>query len=274
MQKLKGKRVLITGGARGIGFETAIAFGREGCKVFITDINEEGLEDASSKIAASGVEVHTYVNDVADHKQVDKLAKEILSQFGGIDILINNAGIGFSAEIKDMTLEDWKRLMAVNIWGMIHFIHAFLPSMIEKRNGNIVNISSGQAFFPVPTWGAYAATKYFVAGMSEALHYEVARFGIKVTTVFPFMVRSPFYDDIKAQTPFGRLVVKGVVPIVGTTVEKTAKIIVKAVKKGKKNELHHIGNKIGYYFMRLTPHVVEEAGLGVAWAMSLRGKAD
>jgi len=270
MKKLGGKRVLITGGASGIGLETAVAFGMEGCEVLITDINADGLREAAARIGETGAMVRTYVNDVTDRKAVEKLAKEV----GAVDILVNNAGIGFACEIKDTSIADWKRLMGINMWGVIHFIRAFLPPMIEAKSGSSVNISSGQAFFPVPTWGAYAATKFFVAGLSEALHYEVARYGIKVTTVFPYLVSSPFYDEIEADSLFGRIVTKNIVPLLGVTPEKTARIIVKAVRKGKKNELHHIGQKIGYYFMRLAPHAVEGAGVGVAWAMSRKGNQD
>lgn len=270
MKKLGGKRVLITGGASGIGLETAVTFGMEGCEVLITDINEDGLREAAARIGETGAVVRTYVNDVTDRVAVEKLAEKV----GAVDILVNNAGIGFASEIKDTSIADWERLMGINMWGVIHFIRAFLPPMIEKKSGSIVNISSGQAFFPVPTWGAYAATKFFVAGMSEALHYEVARYGIKVTTVFPYLVSSPFYEEIEADSLFGRIVTKNIVPLLGVTPEKTARIIVKAVRKGKKNELHHIGQKLGYYFMRLAPHAVEGAGVGVAWAMSRKGNRE
>ncbi len=275
MSKLKGKNVLITGGARGIGLETAIAFGREGCRVVVTDIDEEELESAREKISGTGAEAFTFVNDVTDSRQADELAEELEKRLGGIDILVNNAGIGLAAELKDTTLQEWQKIIDVNIWGVIHFIRSFLPAMVERGSGHVVNISSGQAFFPVPTWGAYAATKYFVAGLSEALHYEVARYGVKVTTVFPFMVKSTsFYNEIEADGIGKRIILQGVIPLLGSTPEKTGRIIVKAVRKGKKNELHHIGNKTGYYFMRLFPHVVELFGLGVSWTMTHKGKAD
>jgi len=269
MKDLKAKKVLITGGARGIGLETAMAFAREGCTVVITDIDEQELRRAGQSIARNGAQVHTFVNDVTDPEQAEALCTELEARLGGIDILVNNAGIGLAAALKDTTLEQWRKIIDVNIWGVIHFIRAFLPPMIRRGSGHIVNISSGQAFFPVPTWGAYAATKFFVAGLSEALHYEVARHGVQVTTVFPFMVKSTsFYNEIEADGIGKRLIIQGVIPLLGSTPEKTGRIIVRAVRKGKKNELHHIGNKVGYYFMRLFPHVVEWFGLGVNWTMT------
>lgn len=269
MAKIKGKRVLITGGAGGIGFHTARSFIEEGCEVLLTDINGDALEQAKKKLEEAPGRVYTFVNDVTKFGEVEELGRTVQSEIGFVDILINNAGIGASAEIKDTSLTDWKRLIDINIWGIIHFVKVFMPPMIERKTGHIVNISSGQAFFPVPTWGAYAATKFFVAGFSEALHYEVARFNIKVTTVFPYVVNSTFYSDIKPDTPGSRMIIK-LLPYYAVSPERTGRLIVHAVKRGKKYEMHHPINKINYYFSRLLPHVVEGTGRGLAWTLSRR----
>jgi len=267
MASLKGKRVLITGGAGGIGFSTAKAFLEEGSEVILTDIREEALQEAKSRLETEAKDskgmVSIQVNDVTNYAQVEALSREI----GAVDVLINNAGIGISSEIKDTTLEDWQRLININIWGTVYFVKVFLPSMIERRSGHIVNISSGQAFFPVPTWGAYAATKFFVAGFSEALHYEVARHGIKVTTVFPYVVRTDFYGEVDTPTLGTKAMIK-LLPLYAATPEKTGRIILKAVKKGKKYEMHHPINKVNYYFSRLFPHVVEGTGRSIAWGLT------
>ena len=271
MASVKGKRILITGGAGGIGFHTALAFLKEKSEVILTDVREEALEEAKGKLAgqagsAKGT-VSTYVNDVTNYAQVEALSREV----GEVDVLINNAGIGFSSEIKDTSLEDWQRLVNINIWGTVYFVKVFLPSMIDRGSGHIVNISSGQAFFPVPTWGAYAATKFFVAGFSESLHYEVARFGIKVTTVFPYVVSTDFYSEIATPTLGTKAMIK-LLPLYATTPEKTGRIILKAVKKGKKYEMHHPINKANYYLSRLFPHVVEGTGRTIAWSLTRKGK--
>jgi short-subunit dehydrogenase len=266
MASVKGKTALITGGAGGIGFHTAKAFLAEGASVILTDVREDALQDAQRKLDASTRgpgSVSVYVNDVTDHGQVEALFRET----GPVDILVNNAGIGFSSEFRNTRMEDLKRLVDINIWGTMNFVKVFLPAMIERRSGHIVNISSGQAFFPVPTWGVYAATKYFVAGFSEALHYEVGRFGVKVTTVFPYVVGTGFYSDIATPTPGTQWMIK-LLPLYSTTPEKTGRIIVRAVKKGKKNEMHHPFNALNYYLGRLFPHVMEATGRTVAWALT------
>lgn len=269
MASLKGKTALITGGAGGIGYHTANAFLEEGASVILTDVREDALQDAKRKLEAAGrgpgaVSVH--VNDVTDFGQVEDLFRKT----GPVDILINNAGIGFSSEFRNTSMEDLKRLVDINIWGTLHFVKAYLPSMIERQSGHIVNISSGQAFFPVPTWGVYAATKYFVAGFSEALRYEAARFGVKVTTVFPYVVRTGFYSDIATPTAGSKWMIK-LLPLYSMGPEKTGRIIARAVKKGKKNEMHHPLNALNYYLGRLFPHVMEATGRTVAWALTKEG---
>jgi len=272
MASLAGKRVLITGGAGGIGFQTAKAFLDEGSEVILTDIRQQALDEAKTKLEngrkAGAGSIAAYVNDVTNYAQVEALAQEL----GPVDVLINNAGIGFSSEIKDTTLEDWQRLININVWGIIYFVKAFLPSMVERKSGHIVNISSGQAFFPVPTWGAYAATKFFVAGLSEALRYEVARFGVMVTTVFPYVVRTGFYSEIATPTMGSQMMIK-LMPLYATTPEKTGRIIMRAVKKGKRSEMHHPFNKAIYYFSRLMPHVIEGTGRSLAWSLTRKGKS-
>ena len=128
-------------------------------------------------------------------------------------------------------------------------------------------VANSAFFFPVPTWGAYAATKFFVAGYSEALHYEVARFGIKVTTVFPYVVKTDFYSEVATPTLGTQMMIK-LLPLYAVTPESTGKIIMRAVKKGKKYEMHHPFQKLYFYFGRLFPHVVEGTGKTIAWSLT------
>lgn len=253
MAKLTGKTVLITGGANGIGFCTAEQFAKEGCQVIITDINKQALDKAAKELKKSGSSITTFVNDVSDRKQVQQLAKDIEKQFGGLDVLINNAGIGHNGELAETTFAEWERLVNINFWGPLNFVYSFLPLMIKQGGGQIVNVSSGQAFFRMPTWGAYATTKLAVGGFSEMLHYEVKKFGINVTTVYPYMVNTGFYDDMATDT-FGSMMAKKLLPYYSQTPQAVGKIIFKAVKKKKRLEMVHVLNDVGFY-SRFFPHV-------------------
>jgi len=257
MKDVRGKRVLITGGARGIGFCTAEEFARAGAELVITDINQEGLEEAAGKLRDHGVVVHFRVVDVSSRKQVRELAKWVVEELGGLDILINNAGIGHHGEVAETTLKTWDKLVAVNLIGPLNHIYAFLPHFQDKRDGHIVNVSSGQVFFRLPTWGAYTAIKAALGAVSEVMHYELRKYGIKVTTVYPFMVNTPFYANIPGETWGGKLAMQ-LVPYYSMTPEKVGRIIYKAVCKEAKVEMVSILNDFGFYlqFVPLAPAIV------------------
>jgi len=244
MRKLQGKRVLITGGAGGIGFCTAEEFGRAGCEVVITDIDAAKLEEASGKLSARGVRVHTRVVDVVDPAQVEAMARWVLEDLGGLDVLINNAGIGHSGELAETSIETWQKLLAVNLLGPLYHVYAFLPHFKERRAGHIVNVSSGQSYFRLPTWGAYASIKAAFGAFSEILHFELRKYRVGVTTVYPFMVNTPFYKDIHGETWGARLSMK-LVPYYSMTPERVGRIIFKAVKRGAKVERVSLFNELG-----------------------------
>ncbi len=200
MEKLQGKRVLITGGAGGIGLCTAKEFLKAGCEVIITDIDAGSLEDAREKLAGDGLPVHTRVVDVVNREQVNEMAKWALETVGGLDVLINNAGIGYNGELAETSIETWQNLLSVNLLGPLYHIYAFLPHFKEKGSGQIVNVSSGQSYFRLPTWGAYASIKAAFGAFSEILHFELKKKNIRVTTVYPFMVNTGFYDGVEGES--------------------------------------------------------------------------
>jgi NAD(P)-dependent dehydrogenase (short-subunit alcohol dehydrogenase family) len=246
MKNLRGKRVLITGGAGGIGLCTAEEFARAGSEVIITDIDGERLDQAKTKLSEYGIPIHTRVVDVVDRQQVNDLARWVLEDVGGLDVLINNAGIGYNGELADTTLETWQKLLAVNLLGPLYHIYAFLPYFKEKRGGHIVNVSSGQTYFRLPTWGAYASIKAAFGAFSEILYFELRKYHVKVTTVYPFMVNTPFYKDIQGDTWGAKLSMK-LIPYYSMTPEKVARIIFRAVKKEIKVERVSVINDLGRY---------------------------
>jgi NAD(P)-dependent dehydrogenase (short-subunit alcohol dehydrogenase family) len=246
MEAIRGKRVLVTGGARGIGLCTAREFAREGAEVILTDIDADALEAARQDLDETCATVHARKVDVSDRKDVEALAAWVLTDLGGLDILINNAGIGHHAELRNTSLDTWRKLIEVNLMGPLHHVYAFLPSMLERKGGQIVNVSSGQAFFRLPTWGAYAAIKAALGVFSEVLHYEVRRYGIRVTTVYPFMVNTGFYNDVESKT-FGSRMSMKLLPYYSTTPEKAGRIIFEATVLRKRVEMASFFNTFGFY---------------------------
>ena len=260
MKKFEGKRVLITGGASGIGLCTAQQFARAGAELVLTDIDEDKLAQAAASLGADGTVVHTRVVDVSDRPAVRALAAWVVDELGGLDVLVNNAGIGHHGEMGGMQLEEWDKLLAVNLMGPLNHVYAFLPHFKEKRGGQIVNVSSGQAYFRLPTWGAYAAIKAALGVFSEVLHFELRKYGIKVTTVYPFMVNTGFYKDVEGDTWADRMSMK-LLPWYSMTPEKVGKIIFKAIKRKTRVEKVSILNDVGFYaqFIPLAPSIIASA---------------
>ena len=269
-QDLRGKWVLLTGAASGIGKKTCLLLAREGCNLVIVDIDEMGLRSLEQELKSLGADVFHKVVDVTDKSQVQALAEEVHERIGAVDVLVNNAGIGHSSDIRHTTDEEWHRLIDINFYGPLNMTNAFLPGMIKRRGGQIVNMSTGQVFFPVPTWGAYAASKAALATYSECLTWELACFGIKVTTVYPGLISTPFYKDVKAATPAQKLVL-WYINSLGSTPEKMAKKIVGGIKRRKRRVIQSWINWFTYLGRRPGGIMYDLGGEGFALALCDRG---
>lgn len=243
---------MITGAASGIGRQIADQFAKAEAILILTDRDAPALETATAELRAAGAEVHSHLVDVTDQRAVEALASRVIATFGGLDVLVNNAGIGHHGELADTSLETWRRLMDVNFWGPIYHVHAFLPSMLERRRGHIVNVSSGQAFFRLPTWGAYASIKVALGAYSEILRFELRRHGIRVTTVYPFMVNTPFYQDVRGGSLGSRLSMS-LLPYYSMSPERVGRIIFKAVLRKEPVELVSHINRLGMLMQAVPP---------------------
>lgn len=251
-RKLEGKTVLITGGGGGMGLKTAKLFAEAGCIIILTDINKQALKSAKEKLAVYPVEVTTRVSDVTDREGVEKMLSSLEKKYGGIDILINNAGIGYQGELKDTSLETWQKQMDINFWGPLYHIYALLPGMISRRSGHIVNIASGQAFYRLPTWGAYAVVKLMFGAFSEVLHYEIKKYNVNVTTVYPYLVNTGFYSDVESVTLAQKLAMKNM-PLYSYSADKAARIIFEAVLNKKDVEDMHPLTTFGRWMNAMKP---------------------
>lgn len=249
------KKVLITGAASGIGFQLARRFASAGSVVVMVDNNKEQLNKSVRKIArefAPYTIIYHYMCDVSYPHDVMKLKKYVEDRLENIDILINNAGIAFNRELADTTNKDWRKLLKVNLLGSIYTINEFLSEMKERKSGHIVNVSSGQAFFRLPTWGAYAVSKVALGAMSELLSFELAKYGVNVTTVYPFMVNTPFYNETKGDTFVARMSMK-LLPFYSDSPEKVASKIFDAICDKKRVEMVNPINYLGFIMRSLPP---------------------
>jgi len=236
MQDLRDKVVLITGAASGIGRATALEFAREGAgPLILCDINAEGLEETAAMIEGIGRSALAIPADVSNHEKVRKAVEKALEQAGRIDVLVNVAGIGVWGPLEVISMEDWRKVLGVNLFGMLHTVNLVYPHMLERGSGHIVNVASGAGLaVPSPYNSPYNTSKFGAVGFSETLFLEAGANGIGVTCVCPGIVKTPIYKNspIKGftQEMMKRL---PVILSVGEKPEDTARSIVKAVKKNR-----------------------------------------
>ena len=185
MQNLKGKTALVTGGGRGLGKAVALALAAEGVNVAITGRNENNLKSVVAEIESKGVKSSYSVFDVTDKKQVFTSLEKLQNDFGKFDILINNAGIAAFGGILEMDDEQWEDIVKTNLFGPYYVVKAVVPGMVEKKSGDVVNISSTAGLKGNALTSAYSASKFGLIGMSESMMLELRKQNIRVTTLTP-----------------------------------------------------------------------------------------
>lgn len=197
MENLQGKFALITGGGRGLGKATALAFAQEGINVAITGRNEAKLVETVNELEALGVKAAYKVFDITNFEAVEKAVQELNAEFGTFDILINNAGIGAFASVLDMDVKTWTDIINTNLLGTYYVTKAVLPQLIAKNQGDIVNVSSTAGLNGAATTSAYSASKFGVIGFSDSLMREVRKNNIRVCTLMPSTIASDMSIDLK-----------------------------------------------------------------------------
>ncbi|GAC1387275.1 MAG: 3-ketoacyl-ACP reductase [Ginsengibacter sp.] len=188
MQSLKGKVALVTGAGKGIGKAIVIALANEGVNVGLIARSEKDLKEVSSLLKQQGVESAYATADVSNRIEIENAIKNITTQLGAIDILINNAGTGTFGNFLQLDPEVWENQIKVNVFGVYYAIRAVLPSMIEKKSGDIINISSTAGKSASAITSAYSASKFAVFGLTESLMQEVRKHNIRVTAMAPSTV--------------------------------------------------------------------------------------
>jgi len=190
--RLAGGLALVTGAASGIGRETALALARAGADLVVCDLNESGLEETAKAIRALGRGVLARRVDVASRDDMAAFAADVHRQHDAVDVLVNNAGVGLGGGLLDTSLEDWGWVLGINLWGVIHGCHFFVPPMVARgRGGHVVNVSSAAGFLATAQLAAYSTTKFAVFGLSEALRDELLPHRIGVTAVCPGIINTP-----------------------------------------------------------------------------------
>jgi short-subunit dehydrogenase len=199
VKEFKNKNCFITGAASGIGRSFALKLATEGMKLFISDVNTEGLEQVKKEIEQIGAVVHSMKCDVSKLSDIENVAEVFYSKLGDVDLLINNAGIGRAVNLTNINLKDWKLVVDINYWSVIYSLKVFLPRMLERKSGHIVNVASGAGLFGSTEPLSYISSKFAVVGLSEGLFSRLKPFGINVSVITPALIRTGiFHSGLKS----------------------------------------------------------------------------
>jgi 3-oxoacyl-[acyl-carrier protein] reductase len=212
-QRLSGKVSIITGAAQGIGLAIALKFGLEGAIVVLCDVKQAGVDAAVAQCQAAGATAVGFVVDVTQRDMVDGAVKAVIEKFGRIDVLVNNAGITQDARLQNMSLEQFDRVIDVNLRGTFHCAQAVTDTMVAQGSGVILNASSVVGIYGNFGQTNYAATKFGVIGFTKTWSRELGPKGIRVNAVAPGFIATPILDampdkvieDMVSRVPLKRL---------------------------------------------------------------------
>jgi NAD(P)-dependent dehydrogenase (short-subunit alcohol dehydrogenase family) len=265
LNDLSGKKCLITGAASGIGRATALAAGRRGAVLLLTDINAAGLANVADELGAAGASLlYAGPADVTDREAVIAIAREIRETHGSLDVVMNIAGVSTWGRVEQLEHRHWQRMIDVNLMGPIHVIERFLPPMIAAaRGGHLVNVASAAALLGLPWHAAYSASKFGLRGLSEVLRFDLRRHAIGVSLVCPGGVNTPLVGTVeivgvdRSAPPIQRLVQRferhAVAP------ERVAEAILRGIEKNRYLVFTSNDIRTAYWAQRLFPPAYELA---------------
>jgi NAD(P)-dependent dehydrogenase (short-subunit alcohol dehydrogenase family) len=259
MDAFKDKVAIVTGGASGIGRALCEQLGKRGAVVTVADLNKEGVAEVASGINRTDGRAKAVHLDVAEAEQIQKLIDETVSEHRRLDYMFNNAGISIGGEVRDMNLEHWQRVIAVNLWGVIYGTTCAYSLMVRQGFGHIVNTASLAGLIPGPTNTPYGTSKYAVLGLSTSLRAEGAALGVKVTVVCPGFVQTGIYDaspllkadkeKLQANIPFRMM-----------DATKAAEKILQGVRRNRAIIVFPFHARFLWWLYRLCPSLLSPAG--------------
>ncbi len=252
-KKYPQKRAFITGAGSGLGRALCKELAADKWIIGICDISEKGLNETNEMITNAGGKAISYLMDVADKKAYQTVAENFLEKTGGIDLLVNNAGVGDGSPFEEYGLENWEWITGINQFGVIYGCHYFIPTMKRQSSGHIINISSIAAVATAPNMSPYNTTKAAVKALSETLYAELKEHGISVSLVMPFFFRTNVQQHARGQHADSKEMGKHMVHGAKHSADAMAKRLLKKAGAGKFHILFPSQAIFLYHLKRLFP---------------------
>jgi len=247
------KTAVITGAALGIGRALAIDWAQQGWKVGLVDFNMEEAENTLNMVEKVGGSGETFRCDVREAEEVQAAADHFFDAWGRIDLVMNNAGVGVAGEVADIPLEEWRRVIDTDLWGVIHGCRAFIPRMKEQGGGHIVNTASMAGILSGAEMAPYNVSKAAVISLSETLKMELAPYNIGVTVICPMAVQTSVLETATYTDEFQHELAYVAMENVKMPIEEFARKVTKAVERNRLYVVPHLTGKVLCLLKRFSP---------------------
>jgi NAD(P)-dependent dehydrogenase (short-subunit alcohol dehydrogenase family) len=252
MNVFEGRTAVVTGGGSGIGKAVCEALGERGARIVVTDLDGASADRVAKGIAARGGRAEGRPLDVRDRAAVEALVDEVATAHGRLDYMFNNAGIVVSGEERDVSADDWKQVLDVDLHGVVHGSRAAYARMVRQGSGHIVNTASLAGLTPASMMISYSTAKYGVVGLSHALRAEGRKLGVKVSVVCPGFIDTPIITDSPLRMGIARERLLAMAPK-PMPPDRCARVILDGVAKNRATIIPTAHAKLFYLLQRLSP---------------------
>ena len=256
MNMFMDKVAIVTGAASGLGRALAEGLAQRGAFVVLADVNSEGVEQAAQAIRSAGHDAEEATVDVTRFQAVKELVEATVRGHGRLDYMFNNAGILIFGEARDCSIQDWRSVIDLDLYGVVNGVVAAYPVMVEQGFGHIVNISSVEGLAPFPVMGSYVASKYGVVGLSNSLRAEGADLGVKVTVACPGYVRTLIIEKSKMVRIDRQKILDALMDSMGITPKECVDKILRGVERNKATVVIAWWAKALWVLNRVSPGLV------------------
>lgn len=259
MKLPKQPRAIVTGGGSGLGRALALRIAERKGRVLVADVNMARAEEAAASVRERGGEAEAVSCDVSRLSDLEKLDDVSMKKWGGVDLLVNNAGVAAAGAVGDLPIEDWEWIVRINLFGVIHGCHVFAPRMKAQRSGFILNVASSAGIASFPEMAAYNVTKAGVISLSETLDAELSSFGIAVSVLCPTFFKTNLLENLRVAREEQRTLAGAMFERSTMTADEVAEAAIRGLERGQLIVIPQMDGSVVWRAKRLWPALYREA---------------